>query len=129
MNGHIALDLIVDGKPVDADTMWWSSAGSAVLTLTTTLAAGGEALELISTFLSHPDVETIVNHLTVAGALDAHAHAEHRPYEEMNTLDRRRACCYEHLQELADELRRFGHDPRVLIDDSSFEALEGTVDA
>lgn len=129
MNGHIPLDVIVDGTPIDAHTSWWSSGGGAVLTLATSLVTGGEAVELISTYLSHPDAETTVNHLTVAGALDGHTHAEHHPYEDMNTLDRRRACCYEHLHELGDELRRFGHDPRILVDDHSFEGLEGTVDA
>ena len=129
MDGHVAVDLTLDGQPVDSHTAWWSAGGGAVLTLATSVKAGGEALELISTYVSHPSLPTLVNHLTVLGAIDGQNQLTEQPYEEMNSLDRRRDCCYEHLQALVDELRGLDHDARVSVDDGSFATLEGAVGA
>ncbi len=129
MEGHAAISLELDEQPVGSHTTWWSAGGGAALTIATSLKAGGEAFELISTYISHPSLTTLVSHLTVLAALDGQRHTYERPFDQLNGLSRRRDCCYEHLQVLAEELRGLDHHVKVLVDDGSFAQLEGVVDA
>ena len=102
---------------------WWSG-GGAVLTIATVVSGQAEALEVISTYIGHPDTDTVVTHLVISGALSARVDTVSHPHRELNTVGLTRQCAYEHCNWLMDALSERGQFSRVLLGEDTFEQLE-----
>jgi hypothetical protein len=121
----IDLELTIDAAPTLSETTYtW--AGAHVLTVHTVVPNVDLALELHSTFVSHPGLPRHVVHLrlgppghkpglTAADTDEAEIEPTHKP----------RACAYEHAQRLIEVLSDLGYRGAVNVrDESAFAALE-----
>ena len=101
-----------------------AEAGAYVLVLSSCIPELG--LELHSTYVGHPGVETGVTHLMLGGGGPKRAASEAvvRPERELPVVFARRRCLFDHLQRLQDELDALGHQAGIEIDDASVSELE-----
>jgi len=121
----IDLELTIDAEQVVSETTCtW--AGAHVLTAHTVIPRSDLALELHSTFVGHPGLQTQIVHLrlgppgheptiTSADVDDAQLEPTYAP----------RACAYEHAQRLIAILSDLGYRAGVnVLGESAFDALE-----
>ena len=103
---------------------WTRYAGAVVVVLFGCVPELG--LELHSTYVGHPGVETRVTHLTLGGGGPQRAATEAvaRPDGELPVVFARRRCLFHHLQRLQDELAGIGHQTGIEVDDASVSELE-----
>jgi hypothetical protein len=119
----LSVDLVLDGRATTSETRY-AEAGAYVLVLSSCVPELG--LELHSTYVGHPEVETRVTHLILGGGGEQRAAAEAvvRPDGELPVVFARRRCLFDHLQRLQDELAGIGHRAGIEIDDASVSELE-----
>jgi hypothetical protein len=122
--GQLPLEVELDGRLVPVQSGYWWSGGGAVLTIATVVSGQAEALEVISTYIGHPDTDTVVTHLVISGALSARVDTVSHPHGELNTVGLTRQCAYEHCNWLMDALSERGQFSRVLLGEDTFEQLE-----
>jgi hypothetical protein len=117
------VELVLDGRSVASETRY-AEAGAYVLVLSSCVAELG--LELHSTYVGHPGVETRVTHLILGarGPQRAATEAVARPDGELPVVFARRRCLFDHLQRLQDELAGIGHQAGIDVDDASVSELE-----
>lgn len=127
LRGDLPLEIKLDGRLVPVQSGYWWSGGGAVLTIVTVVPEQGKALEVISTYIGHPDTDTVVTHLVVSAALTARIDTVSHPHSEMNTLGLTRQCAYEHCNWLIEALSELGHAPQVQLGEQTFEQLESTL--
>ena len=115
--------LVLDGRAVASETRY-AEAGAYVLVLSSSVAELG--VELHSTYVGHPGIETRVTHLTLGGdgPQGAATEAVARPGGELPVVFARRRCLFDHLQRLQDELSGIGHQAGIEVDDASVTELE-----
>jgi hypothetical protein len=125
----IELELTLDGQPVQSETRYtW--AGAYVLSVHTVIPQAGLAVELHSTFVGHPGVDTHATHLLLgpAGSAPSIRCGAHE-HEHLDPVFQPRACVYEHAQQLIEQLAEHGHRAGVTVpDESAFAALERVSD-
>lgn len=96
-----------------------------VLSFSTVLPERGLALELISTYVGHPQTVTIATHLLLGPVGHrAQIHASEHPHDQLDPVDAPRACVYDHADQLIEALHALGHEASVRLDESSFAQLE-----
>jgi hypothetical protein len=119
----IDLELRLDGQPVESETTCtW--AGAYVLVVHTVLPRPDLALELHSTFVGHPDVETHVAHL-VLGPPGRAPELNSADHGELDPMLSPRGCVYEHAQHLIEVLHELGHRGAVDVPgERAFAGLE-----
>jgi hypothetical protein len=119
----LVVDMVLDGRAATSETRY-AEAGAYVLVLCSCVPELG--LELHSTYVGHPGVETRVTHLTLGGGSPQHAATEAvaRPDGELPVVFARRRCLFDHLQRLQDELAGIGHQAGIEVDDASLSELE-----
>jgi hypothetical protein len=117
------VDLVLDGRAAASETRY-ADAGAYVLVLSSCVPELG--LELHSTYVGHPGVETRVTHLALGGgdAQRAATEAVAWPDGELPVVFARRRCLFDHLQRLQDELAGAGHQAGIEVDDASVSELE-----
>jgi len=125
MRGDLPVHVSVDDRPSDANSTYSWAGGGMVLTISTVLPERGLAVELISTYVGHPQTPTIVTHLMlgpVGRPADIHT-AEHE-HEHLDPIERARDCAYDHAQHLTEALGAAGHQINVQLDERAFAELE-----
>lgn len=120
----IPLGVTLDGRQAISETTW-ISAGSYVLVIATTLPEHGLALEIHSTFVGHPGVDTSATHLRLGpvGRPPFTIIAEHE-HAEINPMTQARACAYEHAEILLQALNSLDYDAAIDVSDDAFSELE-----
>jgi hypothetical protein len=124
MHGKLPMRAVVDEQARETHCNYsWN--GPMVLTISTVLPEPTLALELISTYIGHPQTKTVATHLRLGpiGHLAELDTAEHE-HEQLDPIDRPRECAYDHAHQLIEHLRAVGHRASVELDDRSFTALE-----
>jgi hypothetical protein len=125
MRGDLPMLVVVDGRPRGAHSTYGFSAGGMVLTISTVLPERPLALELISTYVGHPQTDTIVTYLLLGPVgHPAEIHAAERGHEHLDPVERPRDCAYDHAHQLIDAVQAVGHAARVQLDEGSFTTLE-----
>lgn len=120
----VSLPIDIDDTPVAAETRV-ARAGAYVLVLSTVLPDRPLALELHSTYLGHPDHETLSTHLTLAADLDVPTTVG--AVHDVATLDvlrQPRSCLYDHAMRLQELVERLGHTAAVHITASTITQTE-----
>jgi hypothetical protein len=119
----LSVDLVLDNRATASETRY-AEVGAYVLVLSSCVPDLG--LELHSTYVGHPGVETRVTHLTLGGGGPRRAanEAVARPDGELPVVFARRRCLFDHLQRLQDLLAGIGHQAGIEIDDASVSELE-----
>jgi hypothetical protein len=119
----IDLELRLDGKPVESETTCtWG--GPHVLVVHTVIPRGDLALELHSTFVGHPDIDTHVTHL-VLGPPGRAPELISSDHDELDPMLSPRGCVYEHAQRLIEVLDELGHRGAVDVPgEGAFAGLE-----
>jgi hypothetical protein len=121
----IDLELRLDGQPVESETTCtW--AGAYVLVVHTVIPRADLALELHSTFVGHPGVETHVDHLVLGppGRAPELSSADH---DELDPMLSPRGCVYEHAGRLIEVLDELGYRGAVDVPgERAFAGLERT---
>jgi hypothetical protein len=119
----IDLELRLDGQPVESETTCtW--AGAYVLAVHTVIPRADLALELHSTFVGHPDVETHVAHL-VLGPPGSSPELTSSDHAQLDPMLSPRGCVYEHAQRLIEVLDELGHRGAVDVPgEGAFAGLE-----
>ncbi|HYM54542.1 MAG TPA: hypothetical protein VES97_04215 [Solirubrobacteraceae bacterium] len=120
----IALEVKLDGRPVESETIC-ARVGPRALVIATTLPEPELAFELTSAFMGHKGVPTHVAHLTLGPpghhpvmATDDHEH------KNLNPNDRVRECVYEHVGVVLEHLKQLGYAAAIDVPDDAFEQLE-----
>jgi hypothetical protein len=123
MRGDLPLHVSVDDRPREAHSTYSWSGGGMVLTLSTVLPDRSLAVELISTYVGHPNTRTIVTHLMLGrGEHPADIHTTE--YVNLNPVERPRECAYDHARQLIEALQATGRQASVQLDELSFAELE-----
>ncbi|MGI8559083.1 MAG: hypothetical protein ACR2ND_12400 [Solirubrobacteraceae bacterium] len=125
MRGDLPLQVSVDDGPCQAHSTYSWAGGGMVLTISTVLPERGFAVELISTYVGHPQTSTIATHLMlgpVGRAAEIHT-VDHDP-EHLNPVERARECAYDHAHHLIESLGGAGHQVGVQLDEQTFAELE-----
>jgi hypothetical protein len=124
MHGDLLTRVVIDQQARETHCIY-SFNGPSVLTIITVLPELPLALELISTYVGHPQTKTVVTHLRL-GPVGEPGGIETVEYEheQVEPIDRSRECVYEHAHRLLDELRALGHQASIELNDTSFTALE-----
>lgn len=87
MRGDLPLTVTVDDRPSEAHGSYSWSGGGMVLTLSSVLPDRGLAVELISTYVGHPNTHTIATHLML-GPVDHPAEIHTTEHEHLNPAER-----------------------------------------
>jgi hypothetical protein len=119
----IDLELTLDGKQVQSETTCtW--AGAYVLTVHTAIPRPDLALELHSTFVGHPGVQTHAAHL-ILGPPGRAPELTSSDHDELDPMLGPRSCVYEHAQRLIEVLDELGYRAGVNVPgEGAFEQLE-----
>ena len=119
----IDLDLTLDGAPLASETTCtW--AGAYVLTVHSVIPRADLALELHSTFIGHPGVDTHAAHL-ILGPPGRAPELLRSDHDELDPILSPRGCVYEHAQRLIEVLDELGHRVRVDVPgEGAFAQLE-----
>jgi hypothetical protein len=120
----IPLCVTLDGRQVSSETVCdW--AGAYVLVIATTLPDPGLALEVYSTFVGHPEVDTYVTHLRLGpvGHEPLTITAEH-DHEQLNPKTKPRECAYEHMEILVEALNSLAFEVGIVMPEDAFGELE-----
>lgn len=125
LSGELPIQVTIDDQSCESHGTYAWAAGGRVLTLSTVLPQRGLALELISTYVGHPQTDTVATHLVLGPtgeraviATTAHDH------EALDPVERARECAHDHAQRLVDALRATGRDASVGLDEQTFAELE-----
>jgi hypothetical protein len=121
--GEIPLRVSVDDRSCEAHSSYWWTGGGMVLTLSTVLPDRGLAVELLSTYVGHPDTHTIATHLML-GPVDHTPEIHATEHADLNPVQSARECVYDHADKLIKALAARGHLAGVQIDEPSFADLE-----
>jgi hypothetical protein len=120
----IPLCVTLDGRLVSSETTCeWS--GAYVLVIATTLPDPGLALEVYSTFVGHPGVDTCVTHLRLGpvGQEPLMSTAKHE-HNDLNPKTKPRECAYEHMEILVEALNGLGFEVGIVMPEGAFGELE-----
>lgn len=125
MRGDLPLEVSVGDWPCEAQSTYTWAAGGMVLTIATVLPERGLAVELISTYVGHPQTATIATHLTLGpvGRASEICTVEHE-HDHLNPVQRARECAYDHVHQLIETLGAAGHEVSVELDEQAFAELE-----
>ena len=120
---RIDLEVRVDGNAVGSETTCtW--AGAYVLTVHTAIPRPDLALELHSTFVGHPGVQTHVVHL-ILGPPGRAPELTSSDHDGLDPMLSPRGCVYEHAQVLIELLDDVGHRAAVKVPgEHAFAQLE-----
>jgi hypothetical protein len=125
MRGDLPLVVSVGDRPCEVHSSYSWTAGGMVLTLSTVVPEPGLAIELISTYVGHPQTATIVTHLFLGPVgQKAAVHAVEQEREQLNPIERPRECVYEHAHQLMESLAAAGQPASVQLDEHAFAELE-----
>ncbi len=125
MRGELPLRVEVDAGDCETHSSYSYHAGGRVLSIATVLPERGLAVELISTYVGHPDTGTVATHLTLGPeGHPAQMHVERHDHDALDPVEDPRACAYDHAHQLIDTLTTAGHPASVKLDERSFVALE-----
>src|SRR5262245_53792704 len=117
MDERLSASVWLAGEPVQSATRVVSAAADVVV-LSTTVACPAAPITLHSTYVGHRDGDTTaVTHLVLEpGTVGGELSQQRRSAQELPVGDEeRRACLYDHLQELLATLNRAGHDASIEI--------------
>lgn len=123
LGGDLPLQVSVDDRPCEAHSTYSWSGGGTVLTISTVLPDRGLAVELISTYVGHPDTRTIVTHLML-GPVGHRANIYITEHEHLKPVEGARECAYDHAHQLVDGLRAAGRQVSMQLNELSFSELE-----
>jgi hypothetical protein len=120
----IPLSITLDGRPVSSETVCeWSSA--YVLVIATTLPDPGLAIEVYSTFVGHPGVDTCVTHLRLGPVgEDPVASTAVHGHDYLNPKTKPRECAYEHMEILVEALNDLAYEVAIVMPEDAFRELE-----
>lgn len=119
------MQVLIGERSVEAQSTFGWQGGGRVLTFVTVLPERGLALELISTYVGHPEIATIATHLLLGPVgHPAQIHTSELVDEQLDPVENPRACAYDHARELIEALQSLGHVASVRLDESSFGQLE-----
>lgn len=125
VRGEIPLQVLIDERRLEAHSTFGWQGGGMVLTFSTVLPERGLAVELISTYVGHPQTATVATHLLLGPVgHPAQIHASELVHEQVDPVENPRACAYDHARELIEALRSLGREVSVELDESSFVQLE-----
>jgi len=120
----LQLPIDVDGQRVDADTRL-ARAGGYVVVLSTVIPDLPLALELHSTYVGHPDHETLSTHLMLAADLDAPVTVgDVHSAAVIDVLRQPRSCLYDHAVRLQEFVASLGHEARIHVTSRAVTAAE-----
>jgi len=120
----IPLSITLDGRLVSSETVCeWS--GAYVLVIATTLPDPGLALEVYSTFVGHPGVDTCVTQLKLGpvGEEPTTSTAVHG-HDYLNPKTKPRDCAYEHMEILLEALNSLAFEVGIVMPEDAFGELE-----
>lgn len=123
MRGELPVEILIDDRSCEAHSTYSWAGGGMVLTISTVLPDRGLAVELISTYVGHPQTGTIATHLML-GPISHPANLHTIEHENLNPGESARECAYDHAHELIDALRAAGRQASVQLDELSFAELE-----
>jgi hypothetical protein len=125
VRGEIPVQVLIDERPSEAHSTYGWQGGGMVLTFSTVLPERGLALELISTYVGHPQTVTITTHLLLGPVgRQAQIHTNEHAHEQLDPVENPRACAYDHARELIEALESLGRAASVRLDEFSFIQLE-----
>ncbi|MGE4226680.1 MAG: hypothetical protein AB7I23_25330 [Vicinamibacterales bacterium] len=121
----VPLPIDVDGRRVGSETTV-TRHGGYVVAISTVIPERPFAVELHSTYVGHPDGDTISTELVLALALDeprSDTRRHHSP--DMDVLGKPRNCLYDHAMQLQEFLAgALAHDARIHVGAGAIAALE-----
>jgi hypothetical protein len=120
----IPLSITLDGRSASSETVCeWS--GAYVLVIATTLPDPGLAIEVYSSFVGHPGVDTCVTHLKLGPVgKDSAASTAVHDHDYLNPVAKARECAYEHMEILAEALNELSCEVAIVMPDGAFSELE-----
>ena len=121
-SGALPLQVLVDGRPCEAQSTYGWAGGGTVLTISTVLPERGLAVELVSTYVGHPSTPTNATHLTL-GPAGHDNNIRTSSHEALNPAENARECAYDHAHQLIDALRAAGCQASVRLDELRFAEL------
>jgi hypothetical protein len=125
LRGEIPIQVLLDARQCEAHSTYAWQGGGMVLSFSTVLPERGLALELISTYVGHPQTVTIATHLLLGPVGHrAQIHASEHPHDQLDPVEAPRVCAYDHADQLIEALHALGHEASVRLDESSFAQLE-----
>jgi hypothetical protein len=125
LRGEIPVQVLIDDRQCEAHSTYGWQGGGMVLSFSTVLPEQGLALELISTYVGHPQTVTIATHLLLGPVGHrAQLHASEHPHDQLDPVEAPRACAYDHADQLIEALHALGHEASVRLNESSFVQLE-----
>ena len=125
LRGEIPFEVLIDDRGCEAHSNFGWQGGGMVLTVSTVLPEPGLALELISTYVGHPQTPTVATHLLLGPVGQrAQVHVSEHPHEQLDPVENPRACAYDHAEQLIESLHVLGRAASVRLDESSFAELE-----
>jgi hypothetical protein len=125
LRGSLPLQVSLGGQPCEAHSTYSWAGGGMVLTISTVLPDRDLAVELISTYVGHPQTGTIVTHLMLGppGRM-AQIRSIEREHADLDPIDGARECAYEHAHELISALDAVGREVSVHLAEQTFAKLE-----
>lgn len=116
----IPIKIALDGKPVHSQTLA-TGVGAYILAIETVLP--DQAIDLHSTYASHPKTTTQATHLLLAPDVQECLTVDHE-HDAIPVMHARRTCLYDHLHQLQGLLQRDGAEANIPVDDEAIQAIE-----
>ncbi|MGH3026630.1 MAG: hypothetical protein ACRDLR_09305, partial [Gaiellaceae bacterium] len=121
----LPIHVTIDERHCESHGTYAWAAGGRVITLSTVLPERGLAVELISTYVGHPQTDTIATHLVLgpvghAPTIRTDAHDR----QALEPIERAHECAYDHADQLIKTLRTIGRVASVTVDEHTFARLD-----
>ena len=126
---EIPLVVRVDGVVERSETIC-ARAGVYALMITTVLPGPVLPVELVSSYIGHPEIETRSVHLFLGPDRgEARVESVIHPAGEVDVVFAPRDCAYDHAQRLLELLRELGHEPAIGMPDDALRAVDAIATA
>ncbi len=105
MATRVPVTIRVNGRPAPSTTLF-AAVGAYVIVLETTTASPRAVLTVSSTYVAHQSTDTHATHIVMCAGAEARIDTRmHAPGELPVDARERRACLYDHLQQVLAALR------------------------
>ena len=124
MGTRVPVTIRVNGLPVRSATEF-SAVGAYVIVLSTTTASPRAAISVTSTYVAHHDTDTHATHLVMRRGADPQMETRlHRRGTLAGDAEDRRACLYEHLQQVLAALSAGSRQASIDVFEHAAEVLD-----